>query len=448
MSSWNTEQVLALAPDASSAKSGKDLASPRKWVLLGQKEETLWGLCQGSGAKPYQVCIDLGEPAFKCSCPSRKFPCKHGLGLFLIFVGQSSAVPAGEIPDWAQEWLKGRAQRAEKKAAKVEETKEKPPDPEAQAKRAAEREGKVRRGLEELDLWLRDLVRQGLVKAQVQPGSFWENTAARMVDAQAPGIARRVREMSGIPGSGEGWPERLLEQSTRLHLLCEGFERLAELPPELQTELRVQIGWTQSQQELMARTGVQDEWLVLSHEVYEEERLRVQRNWLRGKSSGRQALVLSFSHLSQRAEVGLMAGTHFKGELVFFDSTYPLRALMKKRDGATGGLSGIGGYATLKEALEAYGHALAVNPWVDEFPTALAGVKPVRNGAFWSLIDGENNSIPIAPKFPFAWELLAISGGVEIELFGEWNGDVFLPLSAVSEGRFVNLQRRTWAATA
>jgi uncharacterized Zn finger protein len=27
------------------------------------------------------VSVDLSGPAFRCTCPSRKFPCKHGLAL-------------------------------------------------------------------------------------------------------------------------------------------------------------------------------------------------------------------------------------------------------------------------------------------------------------------------------------------------------------------------------
>ena len=41
-STWTTEQILALAPDAGSAKSGRELAAPRKWVTLGQDEGSAW----------------------------------------------------------------------------------------------------------------------------------------------------------------------------------------------------------------------------------------------------------------------------------------------------------------------------------------------------------------------------------------------------------------------
>lgn len=73
------EQILQLAPDDSSVKAGKGLATLSKWVLRECSGRAVWGHCQGSGKNPYQTVIDLNDIAFKCSCPSRKFPCKHGL---------------------------------------------------------------------------------------------------------------------------------------------------------------------------------------------------------------------------------------------------------------------------------------------------------------------------------------------------------------------------------
>ena len=84
----NADQILALAPDASSAKAGQSLAGRRKWLALGRDDRAAWGECQGSAREPYRTQIDLAEPAFRCSCPSRKFPCKHSLGLFLLLASE------------------------------------------------------------------------------------------------------------------------------------------------------------------------------------------------------------------------------------------------------------------------------------------------------------------------------------------------------------------------
>src|SRR5262245_15106760 len=112
---WTSERVLQLAPDAGSAKSGRELGNARKWKSLGRSECAVWGEVQGSGKNPYQTQIDLAEPAFKCTCPSRKFPCKHGLGLLLIYAENVAAVKPGAPPEWVSKWLADRSTRAQKK---------------------------------------------------------------------------------------------------------------------------------------------------------------------------------------------------------------------------------------------------------------------------------------------------------------------------------------------
>ncbi len=332
---WTSDQVLKLAPDASAARSGRDLASVRRWAALGCNEEACWGECQGSGSSPYQTQIDLRGPAFRCSCPSRKFPCKHGLALFLLYAENQIAFAACEPPAWVLEWQAARAKKEEQRANKAETAREGEPaapvDSAAQAKRLAQREAKVSAGLEELKRWLLDLVRQGLASAQARPYSFWESVAARMVDAQAPGLARAVSDLAGIPASGEGWPDRLLERLGRLLLLVEGYSRISDLPEPTQADLRSLVGWTQDQKELAGRPGVRDRWHVLGRRVEIEDRLKVQRNWLWGQTTGRAALVLSFAAGNQPLDVSLVPGTGIDAELVFFPSSWPLRALVKER---------------------------------------------------------------------------------------------------------------------
>ena len=113
------QQVLALAPDAGSASNGKKLAQAKNWPLLGRSQRALWGECQGSGAKPYQVRLDMADFASKCSCPSFKFPCKHALGLLVLTANQPQLVADGSEPAWVAEWLDKRSDTAARKEAKA-----------------------------------------------------------------------------------------------------------------------------------------------------------------------------------------------------------------------------------------------------------------------------------------------------------------------------------------
>ncbi|NJL10625.1 MAG: SWIM zinc finger family protein, partial [Calothrix sp. SM1_7_51] len=128
---------------------------------------------------------------------------------------------------------------------------------------------KVQAGMLDLEVWLRDVVHQGLVVVQGQPYSFWDNTAARLVDAQAPGMARLIREMASVAFSGVGWEDRLLARMGRIYLLLSGFKRLSALDSGVQADIRTQIGWTQNQEELLTQAGVEDSWLILGQRVEE-----------------------------------------------------------------------------------------------------------------------------------------------------------------------------------
>lgn len=91
-----TEQVFQFAPDEKSVSAGRNLAAPQHWQQLGHSPKALWGLCRGSAV--YEVKVDLGNFGYHCTCPSRKFPCKHILKLLLLWAGSSAALRASGPP--------------------------------------------------------------------------------------------------------------------------------------------------------------------------------------------------------------------------------------------------------------------------------------------------------------------------------------------------------------
>ena len=148
--------------------------------------------------------------------PACKFPCKHGLALFLLLAKERDAFTSTEAPEWVlTSFLQRHAREGKQKRSDQDDERATPPAPVAQAKRASKRQANVKAGLEDFDRWLQDLVRRGLASTQNESYVFWENQAKHLVDAQAPGIARLVRECAGTPASGNGWQERLMHKSHR-----------------------------------------------------------------------------------------------------------------------------------------------------------------------------------------------------------------------------------------
>ena len=114
---WNAQRVTSLAPDARVAAAGLKLAKTGTWSDVGYHESLLWGQCKGSGKNPYQVCADLADSAFRCSCPSRKFPCKHAVGLLHLWC-DGAAAPA-QPAEFAREWAERRVARAARVAERA-----------------------------------------------------------------------------------------------------------------------------------------------------------------------------------------------------------------------------------------------------------------------------------------------------------------------------------------
>lgn len=441
---WTPEQVAALAPDASSHKAAEGLATPRKWVSLGQGAEFIWGECQGSGRKPYQTAVSLSDPAFHCSCPSRKFPCKHALALFLLFSRQPQQLSAAPLPDWVITWRDNRAARAAKAAAKSSQpvtnaTTNTAASTASQAKRAAKRAQTIASGLDELEQWLEDLIRRGLAAAQSQPYAYWQGMAARLVDAQAPGLARQVRQMAGLVNSGTRWEERLLHRLGLLYLLIQGYRRLETLPPERQADIRAAVGWSIKQEEVLAGSGVCARWLMVGRRTEEEEGLRVQRTWLWNPQANQPALILDFAYRGQTLDTSLLPGYEMEAELCFYPGSVPLRAICKTRSTPLRPFSHLPGQTTLATAVTQFNHMVAQNPWLEVAAFPLAQVMPVLDSSGSYLTDAAQNRLPITPSFTRSWELLALSGGHPIDLVAEWDGAAWLPLSAWADGRLAIL---------
>lgn len=416
------EQVLALAPDESSKKSGKELSNPGKWVSKGVNELALWGECQGSGSKPYQTQVDMVNMAFKCSCPSRKFPCKHGIGLLLLYARNKSDFTVNEMPAWVSEWITKRNERQEKQAVQ----KEKPVDEAAQAKRRQAREQKVSDGIEEVLQWIKDIIRNGIISMPEKGSGWFENMARRMVDAQAPGLAGMIRNLGEINFYRDGWQSEFMDQLLRLYLVTTGFKNNDNLPVLLQQDIRTWIGFTQNQEELKEQPGITDTWLVLGKQVTEDDNLTVERNWLYGIKSDKYALVLQFLVRGQGAQWALTPGLFVEAELVFYPSVAPLRAIIKKQIN-TEQVQQYKGFASWLQVVEAETAFTSVLPFRSERPFIIEQVKPVFYDHQWWLQDSNNAMMSIKTGFKHIWKLLSLSGGEALNMAVVGKEKVFEP---------------------
>ena len=275
----------------------------------------------------------MNGPTFKCSCPSRKFPCKHGLYLL------STAVPAlfaGRAePQWVGDWLSSRQVRQEKRADNAVAVAQDPAvaaAAQAQARKREEKhEDKIDAGVRELQTWLHDLAREGLVAVRSRCQGMWDGIAARMVDDKAAPLARRLRRAGGfLYQSGLHSADSLVaNELASIYLLTQTWQRLGHLPLPCSRHARParldrepgRGAAPTRRRRLLAYAGA---------DRFDDERLRVRATWLHGPDA-RWAL-LQYAAGAQGFEQQLAPGTEFDGELCFYPSAYPLRAQFRRQD--------------------------------------------------------------------------------------------------------------------
>ena len=416
----------SLVADPQRMASGQACARPECWLQYGCDGDTVWGRYEGSAAQPYRVVLARDGTRFFCDCPSRQFPCKHVTGLALMFLERSACFPSAES-GWG-DLLQERG------VTPARATRSKPKNQDRR------REG-ILAGLEELELWMGDLIRAGLASLHEKPESFWQDQAARLVDARAPGLAERLLAMSRLIAQKGDWPEQVLAELGRLRLFIEAFRRFPSLSPEVRADLRVFCGWAMNREEVPdAGESVRDQWLVLGvREDRVPNNLLTRRTWCFGLTSGREALIQEFTPRGRPFDAPFPIGACFKRALVFYPGSVPLRVLTIRPELDEVTTS----FPTTVPSWEA-AHArrasiLARNPFFDGLPVVLEGVSIRRDQDTLFLRDRDRRELSLDERFRRLWDLVALGASHPLTLFGEWHRSGFLPFTVALENRLVRL---------
>ncbi len=180
------------SPDASALQAAHRLC--KKLTQLGVSADGTWllGACQGSAKEPYHISVDLFDPSApvgRCTCPSRKFPCKHALGLMLCYLDRPEKFATREPPAELLARREKQTQRAGK--AKDREAAPRKVNRAAQAKKVkAQREG-----LDLLQKLLTDLVSGGQWFEKSRLARL-ESQSRQMSDHYLPGAMVGLRRLA------------------------------------------------------------------------------------------------------------------------------------------------------------------------------------------------------------------------------------------------------------
>lgn len=450
---WSIEQVLAIAP--SRAGAARPLAVPALWSDTGCDERAVWGRHTGGRAEPYVVLVDhspaAGDLATRCTCPSRVRPCKHAIALLLLWA--RGDVVGAAPPETVSRWIESRPasahaqtsrstpsgsdeRRAADRAPAPEVTPRSGETPNVEAVVRDERRRRLEAGLAELERWIDDRFRMGWADPSVAGYAVWDDLAARLVDAQAGGLANRVRRIAGQVGMGPDWHAHVVAEMGVLHVLARAGRRLGLLDRHWRDGVAAAIGLTVRQADVRAQVPETATWAVMGMSDTVEDRIVVRRTWLRSldghvdEPHDGWALVLSFAAHGQALESPADVGSVFTADLHRYPGTVALRALIGPvHDHARGLLATanvVPASPSIAAARAGIGAMLADEPWLERVPFCVAAAPTIVAGE-WVLAD-HSGALPLLDIGDLP-TLLAASEGRPVVITGEWTPLGVVPLT-------------------
>ncbi len=328
----------------------------------------------------------------------------------------------GTTPDWVGDWMGRRRKTGATKPEGSTKGKslttaqmgepEKPKDPKAEArakaaaeKRAAQTEASLLGAMDDLETWIDDQLRTGLSGLMGDLAPRCRAIAARMVDGKAAALAGRLDELPPelMALAGEERLDALISHLGKLVILARAFRADPKNP-----ELRRAVATSEKREDIFAAQDalkVKARWEVVGERIKtRRDGLVSQATWLLNLDKGGFALLLDFFPASVGKRGSAFApGDQFSGEIVYYPSQTPLRALISEREPLEAGLD----WPEL--ATESLNARETTAPWETVTPVLLQSGRIMSDPAgkpWWQGTDGVALPLDTAPaKSVYGMEL-------------------------------------------
>lgn len=323
---FSDEQVVSLAPDPASAKAAEKIYNKTSWQVY-RSERGVWSALQGSGKSPYLTQLDLNDTAFKCTCPSRKFPCKHSLALAIYLAHyELDSIAMEEEPVWVSEWLNKRATKQNKT--------ESPPTKQTKVKKdetTQERYQNALQGITFLQTWLEDSMKQGILNFPNKDEAAWEKITKIFIDRKIGGVNRYINALAAIAYDSSTWQEQVLHLFSKLHILVHYVKKYPTYPKEMQKEIEQVLSWSHTKQEIFddPQTEVIDDiWVIIKVQTTVLERLTTRKVYLYGLKSDQWVYLLDHAY-GGSFDTFFLEGHAMVAKLAFLPTLLKQRAFLK-----------------------------------------------------------------------------------------------------------------------
>lgn len=215
------------APNSNAISNGRGLLVKGKFVALNKSEDetVLFGECGGSGRTNYHCSCDFitaGKVTYRCSCPSRQFPCKHCIGLMYAFT-DGKQFETADVPEDLAAKREKLEQRTEKK--KVDAAKPRKVNKSALKK-------KIQAQLDGLDLleqMTHELIRTGMGNTNAKTAAKIEDQAKQLGNAYLPGAQAALHAYTKLFASDDGGFDSSVKPQQREAIYSQALDQLSQL---------------------------------------------------------------------------------------------------------------------------------------------------------------------------------------------------------------------------
>jgi hypothetical protein len=426
-------------------RNGRMFVNPSKWQVIAKSDDILWGLCKSMGSEFYQVKIDLISEKFDCNCPDSKKPCKHLIGL--LFLDLAHHLQKNDFPEWVVNWLTNDRKNnqlpdfSEPKTSQVSEEQKII----GTNKRALERKELMTSGVDELELWLTDLVRQGFANLDIQNQEFWERAAIRFKDAKLSKVAFTLRFTGVIIRENKNWTELLCSTIGELAMLVQAFKNMDNFAADFQEEIFNAVGRIVKKTDLIdSKDFIIDYWTVIG--LIEEinlDGILERRVWIQGQKSGVTALIQEFAFPPGTAfEHQYKLGKSYYGRLVFYPASFKQRSiLLHSENNQNQSELNLKTMESFNALLLNYAQNVFLNPWIRMNCYIIENVKFFQDdaGKFF-LSDVNSQLIEIRNEITEIWNLLSMSNAATFTSVLEWDANSAEILSVLMNNEVVEIK--------
>jgi hypothetical protein len=417
---------------------------------LSTKDELFFANFQGSASTPYNTAFDQTTQTFKCSCPSRQYPCKHAEALGQLIKDQlSDFVVVDELPQWVQTWIDNKNKLAEKKASKTSEIlKDTSKAKEKLLQKLLKQYSLLKETLDEVGSWLEKWDKLGLADALTIIENDKATIIGRFKDLKLPNLAYYIDDITS-QNSEEERKLTLKQFLARTYLCLSGINKITSLYNDKFQLIEADnsnadhinrlftfgnyLGLTQKTSDFdwdlqLQRTGT---WLVTSLKYFTLDKLVARHIWLKQVETGEYALLIDYSPNGKaKFSTDLVLGSYIEAKICYYPSLSNKRAVIlesKNLENETRNIS-TGSYKTLTQWwTEAGKEQFTNNPLQGGIICNLEKISILKIDENYVLVDSQSNILPINLGKNLQYKLLEVTLAQSFGLyFTYFNGQIDL----------------------